>query len=181
VFTLRPFPCERAPPRARALLPATRCQSSGPLGVLLSSPALDVRLMTALQVLQGRQVCVCYVCVQQRPRPGARGVLGARLEHLRSTWSAGLKGISQRRSHSTIYTTDKKPSPDSHSSRSVSQSVLHTSKHGGRAHTHTHAAHDWLGSRHEAHCHRKKKLFAVGRVIATLGCRFARRKESRSS
>ena len=25
------------------------------------------------------------------------------------------------------------------------QSVLHTSKHGGRAHTHTHAAHDWLG------------------------------------
>ena len=39
-------------PRARALLPATRCQSSGPLGALLSSPALDVRLMTALQVLQ---------------------------------------------------------------------------------------------------------------------------------
>ena len=37
---------------ARALLPATRCQSSGPLGALLSSPALDVRLMTALQVLQ---------------------------------------------------------------------------------------------------------------------------------
>ena len=35
-----------------ALLPATRCQSSGPLGALLSSPALDVRLMTALQVLQ---------------------------------------------------------------------------------------------------------------------------------
>ena len=40
-------------PGARALLPATRCQSSGPLGALLSSPALDVRLMTALQVLQG--------------------------------------------------------------------------------------------------------------------------------
>ena len=39
-------------PGARALLPATRCQSSGPLGALLSSPALDVRLMTALQVLQ---------------------------------------------------------------------------------------------------------------------------------
>ena len=37
---------------ARALLPATRCQSSGPLGALLSSPALDVRLLTALQVLQ---------------------------------------------------------------------------------------------------------------------------------
>ena len=36
----------------------------------------------------------------------------------------------------------------------ISQSVLHTSKHGGRAHTHTHAAHDWLGSRHEARCHR---------------------------
>ena len=28
-------------------------RSSGPLGALLSSPALDVRLMTALQVLQG--------------------------------------------------------------------------------------------------------------------------------
>ena len=39
-------------PGARALLPATRCQSSGPLGALLSSPALDVRLITALQVLQ---------------------------------------------------------------------------------------------------------------------------------
>ena len=49
-----PFPCERAPPRARALLPATRSQSSGPLGALLSSPALDVRLITALQVLQVR-------------------------------------------------------------------------------------------------------------------------------
>ena len=44
--------CDRAPPKARALLPATRCQSSGPLGALLSSPALDVRLLTALQVLQ---------------------------------------------------------------------------------------------------------------------------------
>ena len=44
-------PCERAPPRARALLPATRSRSSGPLGALLSSPALDVRLPTALQVL----------------------------------------------------------------------------------------------------------------------------------
>ena len=29
-------------------------RSSGPLGALLSSPALDVRLPTALQVLQGR-------------------------------------------------------------------------------------------------------------------------------
>ena len=46
------WPCERAPPRARALLPATRSRSSGPLGALLSSSALDVRLMTALQVLQ---------------------------------------------------------------------------------------------------------------------------------
>ena len=36
----------------RALLPVARSRSSGPLGVLLSSPALDVRLMTALQVLQ---------------------------------------------------------------------------------------------------------------------------------
>ena len=39
-------------PGARALLPVTRHRSSGPLGALLSSPALDVRLMTALQVLQ---------------------------------------------------------------------------------------------------------------------------------
>jgi hypothetical protein len=37
-------------------LPATRCQSSGPLGALLSSPALDVRLITALQVLQVHEV-----------------------------------------------------------------------------------------------------------------------------
>jgi hypothetical protein len=41
-------------PGARAFLPVTRCQSSGPLGALLRSPALDVRLMTALQVLQVR-------------------------------------------------------------------------------------------------------------------------------
>jgi hypothetical protein len=33
-------------------LPVARSRSSGPLGALLSSPALDVRLMTALQVLQ---------------------------------------------------------------------------------------------------------------------------------
>ena len=33
---------------------ATRSRPSGPLGALLSSPALDVRLMTALQVLQVR-------------------------------------------------------------------------------------------------------------------------------
>ena len=43
------WPCDRAPPRgARALLPATRPRASGPLGALLSSPALDVRLPTAL-------------------------------------------------------------------------------------------------------------------------------------
>ena len=39
-------------PWARALLPATRCRASGQLGALLSSPVLDVRLLTALQVLQ---------------------------------------------------------------------------------------------------------------------------------
>ena len=39
--------------KVQGLLPATRCQSSGPLGALLSSPALDVRLLTALQVLHG--------------------------------------------------------------------------------------------------------------------------------
>ena len=36
-------------------MPVTRCQSSGPLGALLSSPALDVRLLTALQVLQAQR------------------------------------------------------------------------------------------------------------------------------
>jgi hypothetical protein len=41
----------RAPPLGvRALLPVARCRSSGSLGALLSSPALDVRLPTALQV-----------------------------------------------------------------------------------------------------------------------------------
>ena len=50
----------------------------------------------------------------------------------------------------------ERPSPNS----SQSLSLLHTSQHGGRtsAHTHTmtHTLHtiDWLGSRHEAHCHR---------------------------
>ena len=43
-------------PGARAILPATRSRSSGPLGALLSSPALDVRLITALQVLQVQAV-----------------------------------------------------------------------------------------------------------------------------
>ena len=43
---------QRESKRLRALLPATRYRSSGPLGALPSSPALDVRLMTALQVLQ---------------------------------------------------------------------------------------------------------------------------------
>ena len=36
-------------------MPATRSRSSGPLGALLSSPALDVRLITALQVLQEKR------------------------------------------------------------------------------------------------------------------------------
>ena len=40
-------------PGARALLPATRCRASGQLEAFLSSPVLDVRLLTALQVLQG--------------------------------------------------------------------------------------------------------------------------------
>jgi len=39
-----------------SLLPVARCQSSGPLGALLSSPALCVRLPTALQVLQVRAI-----------------------------------------------------------------------------------------------------------------------------
>ena len=53
MFTLRPFPYERALPLGvRALQPVARSRSSGPLGALLSSPALDVRLITALQVLQ---------------------------------------------------------------------------------------------------------------------------------
>jgi len=50
-----PFPANAHPPLGvRAFLPVARCRSSGPLGALLSSPALDVRLMTALQVLQVR-------------------------------------------------------------------------------------------------------------------------------
>ena len=53
---MAPPPCDRAPPLGvRALYPVARCQSSGPLGALLSSPALDVRLPTALQVLQVRR------------------------------------------------------------------------------------------------------------------------------
>ena len=48
-----PFPANAHPPLGvRALLPVARYRSSGPLGALLSSPALDVRLITALQVLQ---------------------------------------------------------------------------------------------------------------------------------
>jgi len=50
VFTLRPFPCECAPPLARGQgslarspMPIIRLE----LGALLSSLALDVRLMTA--------------------------------------------------------------------------------------------------------------------------------------
>ena len=39
-------------PWARALLPVTRSRASGQLEALLSSPVLDVRLITALQVLQ---------------------------------------------------------------------------------------------------------------------------------
>ena len=39
-------------PGARAILPVTRSRASGQLEALLSSPVLDVRLITALQVLQ---------------------------------------------------------------------------------------------------------------------------------
>ena len=59
-------------PGARAFLPVTRCQSSGPLGVLLSPPALDVRLMTALQVLQvpRGEGQVCYIILPVREVSG---------------------------------------------------------------------------------------------------------------
>jgi len=104
VFTLRPFPCERAPPRARALLPATRSRSSGPLGVLLSPPALDVKLLTALHVLQDTPVPPCVgrkctttenLCVWWRhaihspiPPPLApEGTLGV-------TWSATVGNLT---------------------------------------------------------------------------------------
>ena len=40
-------------PSCNHVVPTIKCRSSGPLGALLSSPALDVRLLTALQVLQG--------------------------------------------------------------------------------------------------------------------------------
>ena len=63
MFTLRPLPCECAhPPLARAQgflarnpMPIIRLS----LGALLSSPALDGRLMTALQVLQGKRWAKC--------------------------------------------------------------------------------------------------------------------------
>jgi len=43
------------PPQGRGLIARSRYRASGPLGALLSSPpALDVRLMIALQVLQVR-------------------------------------------------------------------------------------------------------------------------------
>ena len=66
-------------PGARALLPATRSRSSGPLGALLSSPALDVRLITALQVLQVSLLVRCLLA------PSRGGVL-----LLGETWSAVL-------------------------------------------------------------------------------------------
>ena len=57
--------------------------------------------------------------------------------------------------------------------QSVSQSAVHTSEHGGRApHAHTHAAHEWLGSRHEARCHRSHHLAPgglLGAQVATRG------------
>ena len=43
-------------PSCNHVVPTIKCRSSGPLGALLSSPALDVRLLTALQVLQVRLV-----------------------------------------------------------------------------------------------------------------------------
>ena len=60
-------------PGARALLPVTRHRSSGPLGALLSSPALDVRLMTALQVLQERSVVLAVA----HPRESASSYLSS--------------------------------------------------------------------------------------------------------
>ena len=65
----------------RALLPATRCQSSGPLGALLSSPALGVRLPTALQVLQVRAqllgAMACETCFYPCPHcPGSTSAYG---------------------------------------------------------------------------------------------------------
>ena len=59
VFILRPFPCERAPPLG-ARGQGSLARSPMPINDhprarwvrFLSSPALDVRLLTALQVLQ---------------------------------------------------------------------------------------------------------------------------------
>ena len=50
-------------------MPVTRYRSSGPLDALLSSPALDVRLMTALQVLQDE-------VINEDPCPRSRGARG---------------------------------------------------------------------------------------------------------
>ena len=54
-------------------MPATRSRSSGPLGALLSSPALDVRLMTALQVLQVHALGTLYSLDNQAVWEGLQG------------------------------------------------------------------------------------------------------------
>ena len=72
-------------------MPATRSRSSGPLGALLSSPALDVRLMTALQVLQVRRISISQF--------GAAGWLDMRpdgLHHTKMVSAMFLTAIQRR-------------------------------------------------------------------------------------
>ena len=56
-------------PGARAILPVTRSRASGQLEALLSSPVLDVRLITALQVLQVPRGVVEGLRVEAPPQP----------------------------------------------------------------------------------------------------------------
>jgi len=85
----------------------------------------------------GRRPCRRRPC---RHRPCRR----RRLRRTGRTTLAGWGSLPVRAPNASPVPRDKQ-----------SVSVTHLlAMGGGRAHTHTHAAHDWLGSRHEARCHR---------------------------
>ena len=95
------WPCDRAPPRARALLPATRSRASGPLGALLSSPALGVRLMTALHTKCSK--CsqpmreTLYIACIARPSPRRERERAESMEVSRRDSDAALPGRPRSR------------------------------------------------------------------------------------
>ena len=75
IFFRRPVPTPKLRPKVglagEGFFPLARCRSSGPLGALLSSPALGVRLPTALQMLQvlpGALRCITRTPRAPRPR-----------------------------------------------------------------------------------------------------------------